>query len=75
MLFIAVLPLGSGYYDLLRIVVSVAAAVSIFRGSLIFIPILILFNPIIPVYIYDKAVWVIIDIVSGLVFWNLSDHD
>tara|TARA_Y100000816_G_scaffold61366_1_gene40501 strand:- start:124 stop:369 length:246 start_codon:yes stop_codon:yes gene_type:complete len=75
MLFIAVLPLGSGYYDLLRIVVSVAAAVSIFRGSLIFIPILILFNPIIPVYIYDKAVWAIIDIVSGLVFWNLSDHD
>ena len=65
MLFIAVLPLGSGYYDLLRIVVSVAAAVSIFRGSLIFIPILILFNPIIPVYIYDKAVWAIIDIVSG----------
>jgi len=75
MLFIAVLPLGSGYYDLLRIVVSVAAAVIIFRGSLIFIPILILFNPIIPVYIYDKAVWAIIDIVSGLVFWNLSDHD
>ena len=75
MLFIAVLPLGSGYYDLLRLVVSVAAAVNIFRGSFIFIPILILFNPIIPVYLYDKAVWVIIDIVSGLVFWNLSDHD
>ncbi len=75
MLFIAVLPLGSGYYDLLRLVVSVAAAVNIFRGSFIFIPILILFNPIIPVYLYDKAVWAIIDIVSGLVFWNLSDHD
>ena len=75
MLFIAVLPLGSGYYDLLRLVVRVAAAVNIFRGSFIFIPILILFNPIIPVYLYDKAVWAIIDIVSGLVFWNLSDHD
>mgnify|MGYP004168233471 FL=1 len=75
MLFLAVLPLGSGYYDLLRIVVSIAAAVNIYRGSYIFIPILILFNPIIPVYLYDKSVWAIIDICSGLVFWNLSEND
>ena len=75
MLFLAVLPLGSGYYDILRLVVSIAALVNISRGSFIFIPILILFNPLIPVYLYDKAVWAIIDIVSGLVFWNVSDID
>lgn len=75
MLFLAVLPLGSWYYDLLRIVVSIAAAVNIYRASYIFIPIFILFNPIIPVYLYDKAVWAIIDICSGLVFWNLSEND
>ena len=75
MLFLAVLPLGSGYYDILRLVVSIAALVNISRGSFIFIPILILFNPLIPVYLYDKAVWAIIDIVSGLVFWNVSDLD
>ncbi len=75
LLFLAVLPLGSAYYDLLRFVVSIAAAINIFRGSYLFIPILILFNPIMPVYLYDKAVWSIIDIISGLVFWNFSVED
>jgi len=72
-LFIAVLPLGGGYYDLLRVIVSIAALINIFRGSYIFIPILILFNPIMPVYLYSKPFWVIIDIISGLIFMNVDE--
>ena len=50
MLFLGALPLDGGYYDLLRIVVSIAALINVLRGSFLFIPILILFNPIIPLF-------------------------
>tara|TARA_X000000368_G_scaffold390702_1_gene354135 strand:- start:992 stop:1303 length:312 start_codon:yes stop_codon:yes gene_type:complete len=78
MLFLGALPLGGGYYDLLRIVVSIAALINVLRGSFLFIPILILFNfipililfnPIVPVYLYGKGLWAMIDIVSGIAFW------
>ena len=73
MLFLGVLPLPIEYYDILRVVVSIAALINIFRGSYIFIPILILFNPIMPVYLYSKPLWVVIDIVSGLIFMNVDE--
>ncbi len=75
MLFLGALPLGGGYYDLLRIVVSIAALINVLRGSFLFIPILILFNPIVPVYLYDKALWTMIDIASGIAFWYESEYN
>ena len=75
MLFLGVLPLPIEYYDILRFVVSIAALINIFQERYIFVPVLVLFNPIIPVYLYDKAIWVIIDIVSGLLFWSASEND
>jgi hypothetical protein len=75
MLFLGVLPLPIEYYDILRVVVSIAALINIFRGSYIFIPILILFNPIMPVYLYSKPLWVVIDIISGLIFMNVDKDE
>ena len=75
MLFLGTLPLSGGYYDLLRIVVSIAALINVLRGSFLFIPILILFNPIVPVYLYDKGLWTMIDIASGIAFWYESEYN
>ena len=75
MLFLGALPLDGGYYDLLRIVVSIAALINVLRGSFLFIPILILFNPIVPVYLYDKGLWTMIDIASGIAFWYESEYN
>ena len=75
LLFVAVLPLPMGYYDLLRIIVSIGAVLNILGGRSIFIPVLIIFNPIIPVYLYDKAIWTIIDIVSGMIFFASDEEE
>ena len=74
LLFLAVLPLPIEYYEILRFIVSIAALINIFQERYIFVPVLILFNTIMPVYLYDKAIWAIIDIVSGLLFWSASEN-
>ena len=60
LLFIAVFQLPGGYYEFLRIVVSLCAGYNIYKGFYTFIPILILFNPVAPIYLYNKAFWVLI---------------
>jgi len=69
LLFIAVFQLPGGYYELLRTIVSLCSVYNIYKGFYAFIPILILFNPIAPIYLYNKAFWVLIDIVCGLAFY------
>ena len=76
LLIIGALPLPIEYYDFLRIFVSIMATLNLFRGgTYLFIPILVLFNPILPIYLYSKILWVIIDILSGIVFLGASDED
>ena len=76
LLIIGALPLPIEYYDFLRIVVSIMAALNLYSGgTYLFIPILVLFNPILPIYLYSKPLWVIIDIISGIVFLGASDED
>lgn len=75
MLFIGVLPMPIDYYDILRFAVSGVALLNIFKEKYIYIPILIIFNPIIPVYLYDKAIWAIIDIVAGMVFFSDNNEE
>ena len=75
MLFIGVLPMPMDYYDILRLAVSAVALLNIFKEKYIYIPILIIFNPIIPVYLYDKAIWAIIDIVAGMVFFSDNNEE
>ena len=74
-LFIVVLPMPIDYYYILRFAVSVVELLNIFKEKYIYIPILIKFNPIIPVYLYDKAIWAIIDIVAGMVFFSDNNEE
>jgi len=67
---IGVFNVGSSYYDMLRILITIGAVVVflneekrdfsfwIVSSALIGF----LFNPIFPIYLYDKGLWIIIDI-------------
>lgn len=76
LLFIGLLDLPIGYYTLLRIAVTIGSVIVVlteFENGLNFWVITfgliaILFNPLIPVYLNDKSVWMPLDIVSGLFF-------
>ncbi len=76
LLFLGILKLPMGYYTLLRIVVTIAAFSVVIRefdkGSntslAVFGIIGILFNPLIPVYLHDKSIWLLIDIAAGIIF-------
>ena len=82
MLFVAVLPLPYAYYQLLRLVVCVCAAVVAFleykaaKGEatafvVIFVVIAVVMNPFLPVHL-TKAIWTPINIIFGLTFlWHL----
>ncbi len=75
MLFIAVLKLPIEYYRLLRIIVF-AGAILVINENLkkqthwivIFTLIAILFNPIFPIYLYKKSIWIPLDIIAGILF-------
>ena len=75
LLLFAIFPLPYGYYQLLRIVVTISSGISAYNAyednnqglSIAFALVLILFNPIAPIYL-DKGTWVIIDIIVGIFF-------
>ena len=75
-LILGVTNLPIGFYTLLRIVVtigSVAVVVTEFENGfnlwvIIFGFIAILFNPIIPVYLHDKNLWLPVDIICSVAF-------
>lgn len=74
-LFVAVLSLPIIYYTGLRVLVFIGALLIIIKHYkaknywlLFFIGIAILFNPIIPIYLYQKALWIPLDIIAGLLF-------
>jgi hypothetical protein len=74
--FVGIFKLPIEYYAFLRILVSVGALIVIYNAfvfktqywSTIFIIILILFNPVFPIYLYRKNIWVPIDIITGILF-------
>jgi len=76
MLILTFLDWPSGYYTLLRIVVT---GVSVYYAYYIYsvikvvdlwfwamVAIAILFNPIFPIYLYDKSIWWVIDVVTAI---------
>lgn len=75
LLLVAILNLPYGYYEMLRIVITVFAVFFAFKLStikqnglmLIMIAIIVLFNPISPMHL-DKGLWMILDVVSAIVF-------
>jgi len=74
---IGVFELPYGYYTLLRICLCGAAIAVIFLAydSLnevsrwLFGAIAVLYNPIIPIYLGDKSVWIVLNVITVLVFW------
>jgi len=70
-----------GYYNLLRIVI---AGIAIYYAYYLYeiikerrfwfcslVTIAILFNPIIPIYLYDKTIWGVIDTIIAIFFIGL----
>jgi len=79
MLFLAVLAMPIGYYTLLRFLVTISAGIIFwqhYKASnktlmvlfgitvLIFNPI----NPIYPIYLINKNIWIPIDLICGILF-------
>ena len=75
LLLLAVLPLPYGYYTFLRWITCGMAAFTAYIAyqwefkwaTWIFIPLAILFNPIIPIHL-TKEIWQPIDIVGAIIF-------
>ena len=76
LLLLALIDLPIGYYTFLRIVVTIGAIAGViteFENGvnfwvLAFGLVAVLFNPIIPVYLGDKAIWMPIDIITAILF-------
>ncbi|WP_412851022.1 DUF6804 family protein [Chryseobacterium sp. PMSZPI] len=74
--FIGIFKLSIEYYTFLRILVSIGALLILYNTlsskqqhfSIIFLIILILFNPIFPIYLYRKGLWIPIDTITGVLF-------
>jgi hypothetical protein len=77
-LLIGVADMPGGYYTFMRIVVSLSSGIIAYTSykqndridiwTVLFSLMLILFNPIIPVYLHDKDVWMILDIAGAALF-------
>jgi hypothetical protein len=73
-LLVAVFDFPIEYYTFLRIVVFTGAILMIFSKYLkahwiiSFLIIAVLFNPIFPIYLREKSIWIPIDIISAICF-------
>jgi len=78
--FIAVLPLPIGYYTFLRLATTLGGLLAIYlmhqlKNKMlvyIFLVITIFFNPIIPIYLQKKGIWIPLDILTGCAFLYLA---
>ncbi len=79
-LLLALAPLPIGYYTFLRILVTISSIFIIAKElkigltiwSILFGISAIIFNPIIPIYLYQKSLWMPIDIVAAMLFLSYS---
>jgi len=77
-LVIALFPLPIGYYTLSRLVVSACAlyyAVQFHKinnttYTWIYGFIVVLYNPIIPIYLYEKFIWIIVNLITIYIFYK-----
>ncbi|WP_343522608.1 DUF6804 family protein [Pedobacter sp.] len=81
--FIAILRLPIAYYTFLRAIVSLGAIVLIYTFfkqknyllTVVFMVVLLLFNPILPVYLHRKSIWIPLDVITGLLFLIISYYE
>ena len=80
LLILALFNLPIGYYTFLRIAVTIGAIVVVVRESrerfnlwvVLFGLTAILFNPLTPVYLHNKAIWMPVDIIVAILFLALA---
>ncbi|RZJ68339.1 MAG: hypothetical protein EOO50_02655 [Flavobacterium sp.] len=80
----ALLPLPIGYYTFLRILVTIGAVSIVFQDvnekkrfwAILFLIVAVLFNPVVPIYLYQKSKWTWIDIGVAIAFavYGVSAH-
>lgn len=78
--FIGIFRLPIEYYTFLRVLVSIGALLAIYLFlssgnkyfSIIFLVILIIFNPVFPIYLYRKSIWIPIDTLTGILFMLIA---
>jgi uncharacterized protein DUF6804 len=76
LLFVAIIHLPIGFYTFLRIMVTGIAAYNAYEARnsegklwlILFIVAAIVFNPVIPIYLGGKGMWLPVDVVFGTVF-------
>lgn len=74
LLFVAIFNLPIAYYDILRILIFTGSIVALIDAEkniipkIIFVLILILFNPIIPIYLREKSYWIPFDFMAAIFF-------
>ena len=76
-LLIGVLPMPIGYYTLSRVVVCGCSAYFAYNfykkknipNIWIFGFFAFLYNPILPVYLYEKSIWLVVNIITIIVFY------
>lgn len=81
--FVAILKLPIPYYTFLRAIVSLGAIVLIYNFfkqknyplAAVFIVVLLLFNPIFPIYLHRKSIWVPLDVITGLLFLIIGYYE
>ena len=78
LLLLGILPLPYGFYIFLRLIVTIVSLFAAFKiverqsnSFWILIIISILFNPIIPVFLF-KLAWIPIDLITSFYFFKLS---
>ena len=79
LLFLAVLPLPYGYYEILRVAVCLGIIFMLISSwstldsatKAILIVIALLFNPFSPIYL-SKMVWVVIDFIAGIYLMSVE---
>jgi len=77
-LIIALFPLPIGYYTLSRLVVSACAlyyAIQFHKRNnttytWIYGFLVVLYNPIIPIYLYEKVIWVVVNLITIYIFYK-----
>ena len=77
-LVIALFPLPIGYYTLSRLVVSACAlyyAIQFHKRNnttytWIYGFLVVLYNPIIPIYLYEKFIWIVVNLITIYIFYK-----
>ena len=74
---VALLPFPTSFYFLVRLLVFASALILVVQKYSIkkewvfpFVPVAILYNPLLPIYLYQKELWMIANLLVAWLFWR-----